>query len=81
VAGSGAPYLRDRPPQDAPDAPQPEGTGAGADRGGVLTDARTRQEHALAATAGSVCEIPVVDENSRPVEKARLEILQRLLCS
>ena len=25
--------------------------------------------------------VPVVDENSRPVELARLEVLQRLLCS
>ena len=30
---------------------------------------------------GSLRGVPVVDENSRPVEKARLEVLQRLLCS
>ncbi len=29
---------------------------------------------------GSLRGVPVVDENSRPVEQARLEILQRLLC-
>jgi hypothetical protein len=80
VAGSGLVMLGMNRPQDAPDAPQPEGTGAGADRGGVLTDASTRQEHAQAAMAWLVCDIPVVDENSRAVEKARLEILQRLLC-
>jgi hypothetical protein len=31
--------------------------------------------------AGSLRGVPVVDENSRPVEQARLEVLQRLLCS
>jgi hypothetical protein len=44
----------DRPrdaPDAAPDAPQPEGTAAGAGPGTVLTDARTRQEHALAYRA------------------------------
>jgi hypothetical protein len=30
---------------------------------------------------GSLRGVPVIDENSRPVEKARLEVLQRLLCS
>ena len=30
---------------------------------------------------GSLRGVPVVDENSRPVEHARLEVLQRLLCS
>jgi hypothetical protein len=30
---------------------------------------------------GSLRGVPVVDENSRAVEKARLEVLQRLLCS
>jgi hypothetical protein len=30
---------------------------------------------------GSLRGLPVVDENSRPVEQARLEVLQRLLCS
>jgi hypothetical protein len=29
---------------------------------------------------GSLRGVPVVDENSRAVEKARLEVLQRLLC-
>ncbi len=30
---------------------------------------------------GSLRGVPVVDENSRPVEQAGLEVLQRLLCS
>jgi hypothetical protein len=48
MSGMGGP--RDAP-DAVPDAPRPEGTGASADRGAVLADARPRQEYALAYRA------------------------------